>query len=191
MAFQKPQESELQEPSLSPPFLKTFFFFLQENGRICNSYNTNIVHFTTGADFTSQRPVPTHTYILYLVGMEPRASGLLGQCSTLSYILLLSVRTAICPHPVLTMISAISVMPLGNQKPQPHTAQVPPSLTSYLTASLTSNAPFILPVPYPCPWHVVGTVRVCGNHAPRGALLRPPSAKAPKRDAFPSFPPQL
>lgn len=26
MAFQKPQESELQEPSLSPPFLKTFFF---------------------------------------------------------------------------------------------------------------------------------------------------------------------
>lgn len=25
MAFQKPQESELQEPSLSPPFLKTFF----------------------------------------------------------------------------------------------------------------------------------------------------------------------
>lgn len=116
--------------------------------------------------------------------MEPRASGLLGQCSTLSYILLLSVRTAICPHPLLTMISAISVMPLGNQKPQPHTgpsiltAQAPPSLTSYLTASLTSNAPFLLPVPYPCPQHVVGTVRVCGNHAPRGALLRPPSAEA-------------
>ena len=107
--------------------------------------------------------------------MEPRTSGLLGQCSTLSYILLLTVRTAICPHPLLTRASTISGMPLGNQKPQPHTSpSVLAAFSHKLLDHITCQQSSLFT---PCPWCVVGTVRIGVDHALQGTLLRPRGQK--------------
>lgn len=117
--------------------------------------------------------------------MEPRASGLLGQCSILSYILLLSVRTAICPHPLLTMASTISGMPLGNQKPQSHTS--PSVLTAFSHKLLDHIAcqqsslftPCSLPRSLVCG---VDSQDRCGS-CTSGDSAETPSAKTPKPDA--------